>query len=243
MGEVRLDECKAKGSRAAGGHPIAEPPGLHRCERDQLTTNAKSETINYGIGCSRTMRVAKRWPYRWEEPVKIPMKNVLIAATVFAVSFVFQTPGYAQDRSSPAGTSGKPSAPAVTTSDPEALQYSVLQWQPCCVNLLAGFNLAFSTTLTCPTSGCTFGFQDMIQVGQSSAASNHWAICALVDNSFVNPPCPFQGIVPTGGFFAVGNSLQNWHASAGAHKLDVYVYVDAAASLGNSEANSLLYIP
>jgi hypothetical protein len=172
------------------------------------------------------------------------MKIVLIAATVFAVSFVFHTPGYAQDRSSPAGTSGKPSAaPVVTTSNPEALQYSVLQWQPCCVNLVAGFNLAFSTTLTCPTGGCTLGFQDMIQVGQSAAASNRWAICVLVDNTFVNPPCPFQGIVPTGSFFAVGNSLQNWHASAGARNVDVYVYVDSAASLGNSEANSLLYIP
>ena len=179
--------------------------------------------------------------------MKITMKNVtfLIGAAVLALSFVFQTPGYAQDRSSPAAPTGpRPGAqePA-TTSPPEAVQYSILQWQACCVQLQAGFNLAFQTVETCPTNGCTFGFADMIQVGNSGTSGNRWAICGAVDGNFINPPCPFQGIVLGAGLYSVGNSLQNWHSGAGGHTLQLYVYVDAPALLANSEANFIVHIP
>jgi hypothetical protein len=175
------------------------------------------------------------------------MKNVtfLIGAAVLALSCVFQTPGYAQDRSSPAAPTGpRPSAqePAVS-SGPEAMQYTVLQWQACCVNLAAGFNLAFQTVETCPANGCEFDFQDMIQVGNSSTSTNRWAICGAVDGVFINPPCPFQGIVLGSGLFNVGNSLQSFHAAAGAHTLQLFVFVDAAALLANSEANFIVHIP
>jgi hypothetical protein len=175
------------------------------------------------------------------------MKNVtfLIGAAVLALSCVFQTPGYAQDRSSPAAPTGqRPSAqePAVS-SGPEAQQYTVFQWQACCVSLAGGFNLAFQTTETCPASGCTFGFQDMIQVGNSGTSGNRWAICGLVDGNFVNPPCPFQGIVLGSGLFSVGNSLQTFHSAAGPHTLQLFVYVDAPALLANSEANFIVSIP
>ena len=177
--------------------------------------------------------------------MKNTMKNVtfLIGAAVLALSCVFQTPGYAQDRSSPAA-GPRPSAqePAVS-SGPEALQYNIIQWQDCCVSLAGGFNLAFQTTETCPTNGCTFEFLDMIQVGNSGTAGNRWAICGAVDGTFINPPCPFQGIVLGSGLFSVGNSLQTWHSAAGPHTLQVFVYVDAAALLANSEANFTVHIP
>jgi len=179
--------------------------------------------------------------------VKITMKNVtfLIGAAVLALSCLFQIPGYAQDRSSPAAPTGpRPSAqePAVT-SGPEALQYNIIQWQACCVNLAAGFNLEFQTTETCPTNGCTFEFLDMIQVGNSGTAGNRWAICGAVDGTFINPPCPFQGIVLGSGLFSVGNSKQTWHSAAGVHTLQLFIYVDAPALLANSSANFFVYIP
>ena len=129
------------------------------------------------------------------------------------------------------------------TSGPEALQYNIIQWQACCVNLAAGFNLEFQTTETCPTNGCTFEFLDMIQVGNSGTAGNRWAICGAVDGTFINPPCPFQGIVLGSGLFSVGNSKQTWHSAAGVHTLQLFIYVDAPALLANSSANFFVYIP
>jgi len=181
--------------------------------------------------------------------VKITMKNVtfLIGAAILALSCVFQTPSYAQDRSSPAAPTGlgpkASDAEAAVTSPPEAFQYSILQTQACCVNLAAGFNLSFQTTETCPTNGCTFGFQDMIQVGNSGTAGNRWAICGAVDGTFINPPCPFQGIVLGSGLFSVGNSKQTWHSAAGVHTLQLFIYVDFPALLANSTANFYVYIP
>jgi hypothetical protein len=179
------------------------------------------------------------------------MKNVtfLIGAAILALSCVFQTPGYAQNRSSPAAPTGLgPKASgaeseAVVSSGPEALQYSVIQFQACCVNLTGGFNLAFQTTESCPTNGCAFVFQDMIQVGNSSSSSNRWAICGAVDGIFINPPCPFQGLVLGSGLFSVGNSLQTFHAAAGAHTLQLFVYVDFPALLANSTADFIVQIP
>ena len=179
--------------------------------------------------------------------MKITMKNVtfLIGAAILALSFVFQTSGYAQDRSSPAAPTGpRPSAqePAVS-SGPEAVQYTILQWQDCCVSLAGGFNLAFQTSESCPASGCTFGFADMIQVGNSATSTNRWAICGAVDGTFINPPCPFQGIVLGSGLFSVGNSKQTWHSAAGVHTLQLFIYVDFPALLANSTANFYVYIP
>jgi hypothetical protein len=179
------------------------------------------------------------------------MKNVtfLIAVAILALSCVFQTPGYAQDRSSPAAPTGPgPKASgegseAAVSSGPEALQYSIIQWQACCTNLAAGFNLAFQTSETCPTNGCAFVFQDMIQVGNSGTAGNRWAICGAVDGTFINPPCPFQGIVLGSNLYSVGNSLQTFHAAAGAHTLQLFVFVDAPALLANSTADFIVQIP
>jgi hypothetical protein len=165
---------------------------------------------------------------------------------ILALLFVLQSQAWAQNRSSPAPLSPGEAAVAprtVTTSGQVTLQSSVIQSQPCCTSLNAGYNKVFTTTIACASVSCTFGFEDMIQIGPTS--TNAWAICAQVNTTFVNPPCPYQGIgIP--GYYSVGTSLQSYGpVGPGTYTLNVYVYISAAtgASLGNSEAIYRLYTP
>ncbi len=182
--------------------------------------------------------------------------SALLIGAIAALGLVFQTPALAQmgpsargtaaaqPSSSPAPLSGPAAPPAtVTTSTTETLQYSVIQYTGAGTALSPGFNAVFQTVVNCPAFGCTFGFEDMIQVGLSGTTGNRWAICGEVDGNFINPPCPFQGVVPE-GLYETRNSLQSWvHVGAGAHTLTVLVYVDAAATLGNCEAIYRVYAP
>ena len=172
----------------------------------------------------------------------------LAVLTVLTLGFGLVAPAFAQDKSTPVEPSltQKPpvAAGTVTTTPAEALSRTWIQWQPCCTALSAGFNLAFTLVVPCPgIHGCTFGFEDMIQVGLSGAGGNRWAICGQVDGAFIDPPCPFAGIVPI-GLFETRTSLQNTlHVATGTHTLQVFVFVDSAATLGNSEAVYRSYIP
>jgi hypothetical protein len=174
--------------------------------------------------------------------------SAVLIGTAVALGFALQAPAFAQIYSSPATEAGQQAIQqqAVTTFAKEHLKTSALQWTAGGGSLSSGFNLVFQTKVSCPAKAteCTVGFEDMLQVGESSASGNRWAICAKIDGNFVHPPCPFQGIVPTSSFFVTGNSLQMQHvATGGSHTVQVYVYVDAAATVGNSTAIYRVYKP
>lgn len=112
--------------------------------------------------------------------------------------------------------------------------------------LNAGFNTIDSTTVNCTNAaGCTIGFGLMMQAGGQSAGGNKWAICAVVDGINANPGggCPYQNELPTDSAYQVGNSRQNLAVAAGTHTVTAEVYVTSPATLGEWEADYLVYRP
>jgi hypothetical protein len=184
------------------------------------------------------------WEGKMNSKLTFLATMTLIGSVVVAVAQSPPAPTLpltAADRSSPVAPSGKQAAPgaAVTTSPNEILTNTVLQFQPASTPLRVGFNLAFQTSLTCPSSVCSFEFDDMIQVGLSRASSNRWAICGKVDGMFINP-CAIAGFVAT-DHFETRVSLQSAVVSGNAHNVQVFVYVDSPATLGISEAIYRVY--
>jgi hypothetical protein len=106
--------------------------------------------------------------------------------------------------------------------------------------LATGFNPVFKTTITCPYTSCTFGFEDMIQIARIPSG-NRWAICGQVNNVFTI--CPFQGIgLPDD--YSVGTFLQSFGpVGPGTYTLIVFVYVTSPTNMANSEAIYRLYTP
>jgi len=153
---------------------------------------------------------------------------------------------FAGDAASPSGSVIKPALSASNVMN-EVLQNSTLATVQCCSSLAKGLNLVFTQYLSCSNAaGCEYENDDMIQVGvdASSLANNRWAICAQIDGRPLNPPRPYAGHVPKGtSYYETRNSIQILHAGPGSHKLQVYVFIEGAASLGNGTSVWRQYIP
>jgi len=97
--------------------------------------------------------------------------------------------------------------------------------------LSAGFNnVDAQQTWNCTySSGCTITVGAMVQVGNGG----NWAICAVVDGNYINPPCPYQGSLPDTGSYVTGSSAQNYTVSQGSHTVQTQIYVTSSTTLGN----------
>lgn len=111
------------------------------------------------------------------------------------------------------------------------------------VTLDAGFNnLDAATTIKCNNAaGCTFSVGSMVQI--SPPAGTYWAICALVDGTYMTPGCPYQGTVPAVGTYVTGNARFNYAVAQGTHTVQSQVYVSATSTLGNWQVDYMLYKP
>ena len=110
---------------------------------------------------------------------------------------------------------------------------SLIQYGSGGTTLSPGFNnVDTQQTWNCKySSGCTIGVSAMIQL----ANGGDWAICAVVDGNYINPPCPYQGNLPDAGTngYVTGNSEQNWLVSQGDHTVQTQVYVTNSTTLAN----------
>jgi hypothetical protein len=169
-----------------------------------------------------------------------------ISAIALAAGLMLHASAIAGDAASPSGPVIKPALPASSITN-EVLQNSTLATAPCCSSLAKGLNLVFTQYLSCSNAaGCEYENDDMIQVGAdaSGLANNRWAICAQIDGLPLDPPCPYAGHVPKGtSYYETRNSIQTLHAGPGSHKLQVYVFIEGAASLGNGTSVWRQYVP
>jgi len=106
--------------------------------------------------------------------------------------------------------------------------------------LSPGFNnVDTQQTWNCTYSeGCTITVSAMVQIQNGG----DWAICAVVDGNYINPPCPYQGNLPDSGTngYVTGNGQQNWVVGQGSHTVQVQVYVSTATTLANWQTQSHL---
>jgi hypothetical protein len=170
-------------------------------------------------------------------------KSKTISAIVLAAGFLLHTSAFAGDAASPNGSGIKSALPPSSIGN-EVLQTSSLATLGCCTSLAHGFNLVSTQQLSCGNAaGCEYENDGMVGVGNdmSGLANNRWAVCAQIDGAFI-PSCPYAGRVPV-TFYETRNSIQILHAGFGAHRLQVYVYVDGKASLGYGTSVWRQYVP
>ncbi|HLY06205.1 MAG TPA: hypothetical protein VKR31_10690 [Rhizomicrobium sp.] len=106
--------------------------------------------------------------------------------------------------------------------------------------LASGFNnLDSGTTLSCPANTCTIAAADMVQLIAGTNGSL-WAICVVVDGTYANPGCPYQGAA-TSANYQVGNSQQNLVVGSGNHTVQTQVYVASTSTLGEWQVTYTLY--
>jgi hypothetical protein len=157
------------------------------------------------------------------------MKKLLIAAGTAITISAFIAPATAHDSSSPVARVVKP---GIIHG-----RGSIIQYGSSGAALVAGFNnVDTPQTWNCKYSaGCTITVSAMIQLQNGG----DWAICAVVDGNYINPPCPYQGNLPDPGTngFVTGNSQQNWLVSQGSHTVQTQIYVSSATTLGNWETH------
>jgi hypothetical protein len=135
--------------------------------------------------------------------------------------------------------------PAVSTGFHTLLnQGTAIDWATGGITLSPGFTTIDSFRGFCGNSnGCTFGFEPMVEVGNQTRANNRWAICGVVDGSFVNPQCPFQDTLLTNKRYQSRTYRGNFQVGFGPHTLSLVVYVDFPATLGEWEADYRVYAP
>jgi hypothetical protein len=174
--------------------------------------------------------------------------NIAIAMVALVLGFGVQQYAYGEDNA----TSPVPpdqqvvfQVPAISTGFHTLLnQGTAIDWATGGIRLSPGFTTIDTFTGFCSrSSGCTFGFESMVQAGNQTRANNRWAICGVVDGTFVNPECPFQGTLPTNRLYQTKNYRGNWQVGPGHHTLSTVVYVDFTATLGEWEADYRVYGP
>lgn len=99
--------------------------------------------------------------------------------------------------------------------------------------------------VTCPgPGGCLFEVDQHIQVGNSAAAGNRFAVCSQIDGAFLSQPnCPFMGIVPTSGFVTGAFMQFKFTVNPGNHQVQTFLYTDGAASRAIASTAHRVYKP
>ncbi|HTT85140.1 MAG TPA: hypothetical protein VMF67_16810 [Rhizomicrobium sp.] len=157
---------------------------------------------------------------------------VVVTGTVLAIGMSLG-PVMAGDQTSPTGRGV--AQPGGTIK----LKGNIIQYGSGGTTLNAGFNnLDTAQTWNCTGStGCTIGVSAMVQLGNGG----NWAICAVVDGNYINPPCPYQGNLPDTGSYVTGNSQQSYTVSSGSHTVQTQVYVTSSTTLANWQTTQQLF--
>ena len=109
------------------------------------------------------------------------------------------------------------------------------------ISLATGFNnLDAPLTITCPAAGCTIAADFTVQM--SGTAGELWAVCSLVDSTFMGPACPYLGPL-AGGYQAGAFSENSGHLTAGAHTVQSQIYTSSGGTLGAWTINYRQYKP
>lgn len=177
------------------------------------------------------------------------MKKILLVAvavlTIASVGVYFNVSAQAGSslKSSPVSASQLADT-FITVGPPHTLKKTTVNQASGLVAKGAGFAaLDAPTPVTCPGLGgtCLIAADQNVQV--VGAAGGRWAICSQVDGAFMNPPCPFLGVVPATGAFVAGAFSQNATVGVGAHSVQTFVYTDGAASMSIYNINYRVYKP
>jgi hypothetical protein len=110
----------------------------------------------------------------------------------------------------------------------------------------AGFQAIDSpVSLKCQSGkGCHFEAVQNVQV-ISSTANNRFALCTVVDGSFMSEPnCPYLDVLQNDGFFHSGSFVQSQSGIVkGFHTLQTFIYSDNGISIANWEIDYRAYSP
>jgi hypothetical protein len=100
-------------------------------------------------------------------------------------------------------------------------------------SLVGGFNNVDSlTSVGCSNAaGCTIDISAMMQF--APPAGTYWAICPVVNGTYTNPPCPYQGTAPAVGSYVTGNGQGSITVPAGTSFVQTQIYVSNASTMGN----------
>jgi hypothetical protein len=90
------------------------------------------------------------------------------------------------------------------------------------------------------TTGCTIGAEHWLQVGNSTASSNVWAICTYIDGG-IRALCPHQGTIPSDGSFTTGSFSLSAPVSMGSHTVQEVLYTSSGAEIGDYHNDYRLY--
>jgi hypothetical protein len=101
-----------------------------------------------------------------------------------------------------------------------------------------------SQVVTCPKSdaSCTFTVTANVQATGGANASNEWAICPIVDSTYIDN-CPFIGELPADGNYGTGNVLQSISVAPGKHTVSVQVVSYDGATVGYYQIQYSAYKP
>jgi hypothetical protein len=221
--------ASSRGWLAKGGH-VSSVDGQTRVDRIPYLPVPVASPVR------ATMRRQKRGEIRERIMTTIRLLCLTAAAAFVAGGTAFASP------SSPSPAAGKLQAQtAASGSFNHTLGASAFASGSGGTALNPGFNTINQRTVRCPVSSCTFTVESMIQV---ATPDGFWAVCPTVDGAFTNPPCPYQGSVPSGGSaYVTGNSRASITVGMGAHTVATTVYVDSASTLANWESDFALYTP
>ena len=164
-----------------------------------------------------------------------------LSALAGALSIAFASSAFAASGSPVAAATSGHSAAAATA---HKIVSTFVNWGSSGgAALVPGFNnVDAATSINCANAaGCTITVTSMVQI--APPAGTNWAICPVVDGTYINPPCPFQGHLPNTSSFVTGNGLSNFQVATGAHTVQLQVYVDQASALYNWQVTYTVYKP
>ncbi len=159
---------------------------------------------------------------------------------------------FAADASkSPSTNHTQKSAPPPTTIFNRKLQSTTIVQGDANLSVAAATytNIDSPLKFTCPAGGCTVSVEVNAQMGGSTDVSNLFAVCGLLDGSFMPPPgnnegCPYVGETQVDGGYSVGTFVFTQSGvHAGSHTLQSQVFIGQGGFLANYSITYRLYTP
>ena len=170
--------------------------------------------------------------------VRLLMMSLCLAGVLAFSAAYHRVRAQNQQPTSPLNLTHETGAPA---NGSHALGATYFSWANSQIMVGTGYQ-PVDPPLTAPcaaSGGCTIGIEQHVQVGLNYTANNRWAMCTQVDGNFIHTPgCPFQGLMPTDGFYVVGAFAQQAHVTQGNHVLQTFVYTDFGVQV---ETYSVIY--
>jgi hypothetical protein len=98
--------------------------------------------------------------------------------------------------------------------------------------------------VSCPktATSCTVVISMNVQATGGANAGNEWAICTLVDGTYVDS-CPYAGELLADGNYGYGYELESVSVAPGTHVVEVQVYSYYGLTVGYWQTQYLVYEP